>query len=406
MVYMQVDKQKLITSTAWVASLGIAWYAARLTGPSSTEPTASGALPSTQESPARATSPGAASPASAEGKPPAGDAAGLRGLFTAAPTHPEDVARRVQDILAMDEPAEKMAAWLEFIGSLKTDAQLAAAMQELTGTRFDGRERGREFGLLMDRWAAVNPLSALTWAQGQTDWRGGWASFTGLKRWAKTDPEKALAWAQANPAKGRDNYGMAGLVEGLARKNLDKAAEVASTMERSDARGEAIDSVIDQFYKQRSADDARRWVESLPDTTYRVGAASRLAARMAQGDAAQAAAWAAQLPQGEAKTRAYTEVIDVWANKNPNDAGNWLNSLPYTADTDEPRERFAWNVSRKDPESAITWAGTITNLKKREEVSMRLAREWIRREPDAARAWVERSGLTPEAKQRLLNQKG
>ena len=216
-----------------------------------------------------------------------------------------------------------------------------------------------------------------------------------------------LAWAVAHPPKNKDegNYHLVGVISGVAKSNPELASHLAENMDRSEARGRAMDSVLDSWSKLRGDEATKRMVMALEEGPYKNGTLNRLAERLADKDPKAAAAWASTLPPGEAKPRVVTEVIDEWADKSPNDAGTWLNSLPHDATMDEPRERFAWKVQEQNPEAALAWAGTITDEKRRAEASYRLVRGWMDRDPEVARAWVTGSQLPADMKERLINRR-
>lgn len=343
---------------------------------------------------------------SADGKSAATEGGSLLRSKAISELTPDETKARIKDILAIEDPLERMEAYLDFIRGVKGDEQIAAAMESLT-ENFSGRERGREFSMFMTRWAKESPEAALAWTQTHDDWRSQWGTQTALKVWARTNPDKAVEWALAHPPKNKEegNHHMVAAIEGIAKFDIDRAAQLAQNMDRSEARGRAMDRVLDEYTKQRGDDAAKTMVAALPDSPYKNGILGRLAERLADKDVKSAAAWASSLPESDAKPRAVTEVINEWAEKEPNDAGTWLNSMPRTAAMDEPRERFAWKVQERDPEAAIAWASTITDEKRRTEASYRLVREWMNREPDNARAWVADSQLPPEMKERLINRR-
>ena len=339
------------------------------------------------------------------GSSEAGRAGGLSGLKAVRDMTPEQVGVRLDEILSLDDPVDRMQAFVEFAKNLGGNEQLEAAMTAI-GKDFNPREKGREMSMLMTLWAQKDPEAALAHAQKMGDWRGGWAASTAIATWAKTDPDKAVAWAQAHPPENKDegNYYMAAAIGSIAKTDLASAARLAQSMDRSEARGRAMDTLLDQYTKQGGIESARDFVSGLEDSTFKAGIMSRLAGRMAEKDPKSAAAWAASLPDTEAKPRVMTELIDRWANNDPNEAGAWLNNFPKSAQTDEPRERFAWKVAERDPEAAIAWAGTITDEKRRTETMYRLARDWSRREPDVVKGWLNTGGasLPPDMRQRLI----
>jgi hypothetical protein len=328
----------------------------------------------------------------------------LPGIKAVRDMTPEEIATRAEDIFALDDPVARMEAYTSFIRSLQTNEQLEAAMAAF-GKDFNPRERGREMSMLMTVWAQKDPEAALAHSLKMGDWRGGWAASTAISTWAKTDPDKAVAWAQAHPPENKEegNHYLRAAIDTIAKTNLDSAAALALTMDRSEARGRVMDSLLDQFTKQRGIDSARAYVDGLEDSPFKTGILSRLAGRLADKDPRETAQWAATLPESEAKPRVMTELIERWANNDPNEAGAWLNNFPKSPQTDEPRERFAWKVAEKDPEAAIAWAGTISDEKRRSETMYRLARDWSRREPDAARGWIANDQqMPPDLRQRLL----
>lgn len=328
----------------------------------------------------------------------------LPGIKAVRDMTPEEIATRAEDIFALDDPVARMEAYTSFLRSLETNEQLEAAMAAF-GKDFNPRERGREMSMLMTVWAQQDPEAALAHSLKMGDWRGGWAASTAISTWAKTDPDKAVAWAQAHPPENKEegNQYLRAAIDTIAKTNLDSAAALALTMDRSEARGRVMDTLLDQFTRQRGIDSARAYVDSLADSPFKTGILSRLAGRLADKDPKETAQWAATLPESEAKPRVMTELIERWANNDPNEAGAWLNNFPKSPQTDEPRERFAWKVAEKDPEAAIAWAGTISDEKRRSETMYRLARDWSRREPDAARGWIANDQqMPPDIRQRLL----
>jgi len=318
----------------------------------------------------------------------------------------EETAARMKDILAIEDPLTKTEAYLEFMKGLKGDLQIAAAMEALT-ENYSSRERGREFAMLMTRWAKESPEAALAWTQTHDDWRKNGGTQTALAVWAQSDPAKATAWAMAHPPRKKEegNYHLVGVIAGVAKSNPELASHMAENMDRSEARGEAMNRVLDSWFKLRGDEAAKGMVMALEEGPYKNGLLGRLGERLADKDPKSAAQWAAALPPSEAKSGIVTEVIDEWADNNPDEAGTWLNAQPHDATMDEPRERFARSVLERNPEAALAWANTITDEKRRHEASYRLVRGWMEREPDIARAWVTTSQLPADMKERLINRR-
>jgi hypothetical protein len=407
---MTMHRKKLILVAAgWTAcSAGAFWAGTHFSGEGSAaereKSSRSAALAAIQN--AQGSASGRTSGAETGGPGGKGDSPAGRSGRAISDLSPEETAARMKAIMAIEDPLEKLEAWLEFAKGIKGDEQMTAAMEALT-ENYNGRERGRDFNLLMTRWAKESPEAALAWTQTHDDWRSQWGAGTVLALYARQNPEAAIAWANAHPNKNKEegNWHMASVVSGLAKDNPETASMLAQNMDRSEARGRAMQHVLDSYFKLRGPDSAREMVMALEEGPYKNGMMGQLAERLADRDPASAAQWASTLPDGEARPRVLTEVVDEWAEKNPTDAGNWLNQLGNGPEMDQPRERFAWKVQESDPEAAIAWAGTITDERRRTETSYRIVREWMEREPESARAWVTDSPLPADMKERLLNRR-
>ncbi len=319
-----------------------------------------------------------------------------------APT-PEQAQVRLKAIFENSDPVGRMTDFLGFLKTLDSNEARSAALGTLM-ENFNPRERARELNMLMSQWAGADPAAALASVKDSKEWPGQMAASTVLTKWVASNPDAAIAWATEN-GKAADqtengNYYMVGLLGALAKTDLDRAATLAQSMNRSRARGDAMDRVLDQYLTQRSPEATQAWAASLGASPFKDGVQSRLAGRLADKDAPAAAAWASTLPDSENKPKVLSEVVQRWSREQPNEAGAWLNQFPASPATDEPREAFAMQVQKSDPEAAIAWAATITDAERRERATRDLLRSWSEREPEQARQWVDSSQLSPRLKQR------
>lgn len=319
---------------------------------------------------------------------------------------PEQVSARLKAMFDNADPVSRMSDYLDLLKTLGTNEARSAALATLM-ENFNPRERARELNMLMTTWADSDPVAALTAVKDNKDWTGQMAAGTVLSKWVKSDPDQAIAWATENGKEANNtetgNYYMVGLIGTLAKTDLDRAATLAETsMNRSRARGDAMDRVLEQSLKQRSAAATQAWATGLAQSPFKDGVLSRLAGQLASKDAPSAAAWASTLPENEAKPRVLSEIVDRWSREQPNEAGAWLNQFPPSAATDSPRETFARQVNEKDPEAAMAWASTITDEKRRERATSDLIKNWVEREPAAARQWVDNApNLSEKIKERF-----
>ena len=318
----------------------------------------------------------------------------------------EAASRSITSIMDMDDPVDRMAAFLDHVRSLHSNEEFEKAALELT-ENFDPRGRGRELGILMATWAKSDPTAALTAASERfAEWPGRMATGTVLATWSKTDPTSAKAWALEKGAKlptDDGNWYLTSVIAGLATKDLSLAATWAQEQPRSKARGEMIDKLLDAFGKQRGLPAAQEWLTGLDAGPFRDGATRRLAARLSDKDPITTATWITSLPAGDGKSGAMSELISRWSEKDPNAAGLWLKDFAPSKETDDPRTAFAWNIREKDPESAIAWAGTISDQARRDKTLVDLVRDWNKRDAKGAQDYMLRNQWPEAAQKKALN---
>ena len=321
----------------------------------------------------------------------------------AAPT-PQQASARLKTIFENEDPVSRMTDFLAYLKSLDSNESRSAALAAMM-ENFNPRERARELNMFMSEWASADPDAALASLKENKDWTGVMAASTVLSKWAATNPDAALAWATENGkeanATENGNYYMVGLLGTIAKPSPERAAELAQTsMNRSRARGEVVERLLDQFLKQRSPKATQNWASSLEPGPFKDGVLSRLAGTLASKDAPAAAAWVSTLPENETKPRVMSQVVERWSRENPNEAGAWLNQFPPSPATDDPRETFAMQVQKKDPEAAFAWASTITDEKRRERATTEVVKSWFQREPEVARQWVDTNPVSDSLKRR------
>lgn len=315
------------------------------------------------------------------------------------------VAERLQALFELDDPTEKMAAFMSLLPSLTTPEDYQAAVSSMMDN-FDPRSRGRELSLVMNEWAKRDPLAALAAAGKVSDWPGKYAASAALQTWAKSDPLAAKSWALEH---GKDmnkddgNYYMVAVIGAMAKSDLTTAAAWAQEQPRSRARGDMMEKILDGFTKQRGTAAATEWASALEAGPFKDGVTRRLADRLSEKDPLQAATWISALPPGETRGGAMAELMDNWAHKDPNAAGLWLKNYQPSPETDEPRQTFAWNIRESDPESALAWAGTISDPKMRDRSMVDLLRDWKKRDQKGAQDYMVKNKWPEDSVKKVLN---
>jgi hypothetical protein len=312
-------------------------------------------------------------------------------------------------LIKQDDEIVRTTAFLRLLAVLETPEDLRQALEIVAprGDRPGWRGFGmREAPMLLQKWTQLDAKGAAAYIESRNPQERMFASSVVLSTWARINPDEALAYAQANGQSANEqdgNWSMAMVVSQLAKNDVDRALQVATTQDTSRARGRMMDSVLSELVTQRGEDGARSTVMSLPPSAFRDNLTAQLAGRLADKDGFGTAQWVMNsLPAGDVRGKALAETVNRWADDDPVAAGNFLSRLPASPETDPARERYAFEVSRADPEGALAWANTISAQEQRTKAVENLVRAWMRRDKAAAEKWVASSQLPEQVRNQLL----
>ncbi|MEO8350359.1 MAG: hypothetical protein ABI680_01430 [Chthoniobacteraceae bacterium] len=319
--------------------------------------------------------------------------------------HGASLEEWLKKLFDLDDDIARMTGFMRLL-EVADASELQTALAVLRETN-DNWGRSREFPMLMQKWAQLEPKAAAEFMGQQTDRA---ALFIGTRSvfstWARQNPQESIAWAQEHGIMGQgndtDNWPMAVIVNEIAEQNPDWALQLAEAQPRSQARGAMLGAMISGLLEQKSQAEVRDQILALSDESLRNGMLVNLVSRVAREDPAATAAWVQALPAGEGRERAMTELINRWSDQDLAGAAAFLNQYPPSPETDGARQRLAETAVRNDPQSAIAWAGSITQEEQRFDALSSVVRRWYRNDADAARAWLQNSALAPEARARLL----
>jgi hypothetical protein len=241
-----------------------------------------------------------------------------------------------------------------------------------------GADRNSAGRKLCETWGQTDPRGALDWlVQNVPPPRynpriySGNAGLTGLvQRWVASSPEDAIAWAQALPEGDNRSAALASVVEGLSSTDLSRAQSIFNQLP--------------------------------PDA--QETAAGVLAANLTIQDADQARAWVESLPEGPAQDSGLRVVATKWANQNPTAVASWLDTLAPGNGRDSAVVGYSWAVFQSNPKSALSLVMTIADAKNRDEQTESLVGRWLNSDSNAARNWLQANQqITAEEKDRILS---
>lgn len=307
-------------------------------------------------------------------------------------------------VLKQEDEIARMSGFMRLLDLLNTGEEIAQALDAVSIAN-NGWTRGREFSMLLQKWAQLDPAKAMAYVQASKSEEARSLGYRAvLSTWTRRDPQQAIAWAKqdvGSSSSADGNWAVATIVGQLAKTDPDWALRLTQEETRSVARGRMVEAVIGQFLSQRGEAAAGEMVMAIPEETLRQGMMARLAGQLAASNPAAAAQWVGTLPAGEGRQRALTELVGQWSEKDPAAAATYLGKFPISPETDESRGVLARKVVRDDPEGALAWASTISEDQFRTRAVTDLVRNWLRRDADAAGKWVQASQLPVDVKARL-----
>jgi hypothetical protein len=403
---------RLLLAAAWIGTAALAYAIGSLRQSAGT-PVAPASAPLQSGAAAGQT---AISSGSIDSERPLDGGHGAASRTLAEITGDQPLGDYLKRVLALDDDIKRTSAFLELLETLKTPEDIRAAL-DIVAKSGRGWGRGaasREFSMLLQKWTAFDPKGAADYAAKSSGREERYmATSAVLKAWTRQDLEGALAWARTNGVPAADgpesqrggsdgNYALAMIASQIARTDVDRALAIAAEDGDSRTSTRLDDTLVAEFFKQHGEEAARAAIMAMPQSKLRDAMLGEYADRLAKTNGPGAAQWAASLPAGLGRSRALSEAIAGWSDDDPAAAGNFLNSIPPSADSDSARERYARNVFDKDPVGALSWAATITDPRERQNTTEALVRSWVRRDTETAKQWVMQSAFSDETKQRLL----
>ncbi len=390
---------------AWFATVAITFCLGRLSAPNE-RITITESGPSAVQPGNGALSSGSTADAFSDTAGFSGNRINGAGITSAAQlAHGASLEEWLKKLFDLGDDIARMTGFMRLL-EVADASELQTALAVLRETN-DNWGRSREFPMLMQKWAQLDPKAAAEFMAQQTDRR---VTSVGIQSvfstWARQNPQESIAWAQEHGSTGEgsdtENWPMAVIVNEIAEQSPDWALQLAESQPRSQARGAMIGAMISGLLAQKSQAEVRDQILALNDESLRNGMLVTLVSRVARDDPAGTATWVQTLPAGEGRERAMTELINRWSDQDLAGAAAFLNQYPPSPETDGARQRLAETAVRNDPQSAIAWAGSITREDQRFEALSSVVRRWFRSDADAARAWLHNSELAPEARARLL----
>jgi hypothetical protein len=337
----------------------------------------------------------------------------------------------VMELTSLTDPVSRVQGFLALVDSLGPN-EFLDVVKDFRTTGLQGDTRRTEYAILLHAWGQTDPQGALAYTIENTG--TNFARQTVLSSWASYDPDGALAFAEANHTGDEANPLLVGVIQGLARDDMNRATSLLQTLPRSRERGDALNSLVPLLLAD-GVDSAVTWSNAISDETLRSGALTYIARDLSSSDPSKAAELVLNVSDQEAKIRAIDDIAESWAeqdldaaiafteglepelqaeaaegvvgelaSKDPQEASRWMETLAANGTNLDPAIRsFVWNSFSKEPELAADWVGQMSSQRDSERTYHHILGRWMGNDPEAARAWMSNTEL-PESIQRRFAQ--
>ena len=342
--------------------------------------------------------------------------------FAKSPPLPPNLIR----IMEGADVLERMGSYLDALRSMDTSnvQDVVGAFEALPA----GYGRHLEMKLLMRSWSAIDPESALKYAEEKLDEKSErrFGISEALAGWAKKDTDAALAWANANNHNNtpENNPHILGVIKGIAENDLETANRLLMDLPSGNAKWQSS-TFLAQEYVKKSISEAIDWANRFPkeDKRLRETILGQVGAKLARKDiqatanwvekmiaepASQrvmdnlltqwvaespqdASVWVADLEDSENQTYAMKQLTSRWSLVDPVSTAEWLNSFPPSESLDPVVGEFVNRICGRDPEGAAGWALSIVDPKSREKAIDQVMQTWSRVDPSASKAWLQQN---------------
>lgn len=287
---------------------------------------------------------------------------------------------------------------------------------------------------LLSHWAESDPQQALAWVAANTpDQQRADLAQGVLGAWAAHNPDAVMGWAGKTGTMTKAPVSesvLATIFRTLAERSPETALQRLRTLANVADRGQALRGILDTVDTAAKRDALAAGIAAMPDEAMRVQARRAMVEQWSRQDIQAAAdyvdraepAWErtrlmdslgyAWLQTDPAKAAAWwtsrapgpdtlVKIINVWAQQDPNAAGEWLRTQPQGAASDTARMTFSRQVADLDPESALRWAETVSDAPMRESTIDHVFSGWKSTDAAAAADFLKASGWPEERAARL-----
>ncbi|HYV29740.1 MAG TPA: hypothetical protein VEO53_01320, partial [Candidatus Binatia bacterium] len=165
-------------------------------------------------------------------------------------------------------------------------------------------------------------------------------------------------------------------------------------------------ALVEEAFNYLSADslgDPQRWaarLSLLPEASRAKGLES-IARAWATQTPEEAIDWVESLPPGAARNGGVAAIASTWAAKDARGAAEWVGAMASGAERDRGAESLVMAIAERFPREAWDWALSIDDPAERTRAASHTVKMMAARDPATARQWIETGPFTPETRAEL-----
>lgn len=192
------------------------------------------------------------------------------------------------------------------------------------------------------------------------------------------------------------------MVDEWSKYDREGALEWSLSLSDENARNNGIHAVLKNWIQSEPA-EAMAYVAGEVDPDRQRDFYRNAFRTWSREDPEQATEWLSSLPEDLKRAdEVYRDVANNYVNHDPMAASEWIATLEAGAARDSSVETLVGKVARTDPEAAFIWAETVDTESKRLNSLKRSVREWVKTDTDAAYNAIEDSKIAAKEKEALF----
>ena len=300
-----------------------------------------------------------------------------------------DVAGALKAILNAPGQMGRMEALLGFVKDLDAEG-VEAALPFIRGMGRGG-DQFMSMGLLMGRYAEIDPERALAYVGKQGGMERGFGTSSILRTWAASDPRAAADYLTNNViGSGGDDWMLRRTAGSLASewaKQDPQAALVWANTLSDEMKGDAMNNIVEQLTSQDPLEAAK--VAMGFDGEQRERSLRTIADQWSRNEPEEAVKWAESLTV-EGKTQALEEAVESWVGKDTDAAVAYMAKMDQ-GERDEIMKEVIEQWGRKGAESqpeAAEWVAAQPDGEGKVEATGEIVGQWMRPDAESASGWL------------------